>query len=121
MRLDAESRRITPDARWDARAIHGAALWELAACRLHVAGVQHIPRGPRASTRNNPAGLTDQQLEVLLLMAEGFSNSEIAVKLSASPRTIEHHTSAILAKLHARSRTQAVAAARNLGAIPNSR
>lgn len=89
--------------------------------RLHVAGVQHVPRGPRASTRNNPASLTDRQLEVLLLMAEGFSNSEIAVKLSASPRTIEHHTSAILAKLHARSRTQAVAAARNLGAIPNSR
>lgn len=84
----------------------------------HVEGAQRIPRGPRATTRSNPAGLTERQMEVLLLIAEGFSNTEIAAKLSASPKTIEHHVSSILAKLGARSRTQAIAAAHNLGAIP---
>jgi DNA-binding CsgD family transcriptional regulator len=86
--------------------------------QLHTEGVWRIPRGPRATTRNNPAGLTKRQMEVLLLMAEGFSNAEIAAKLSASSKTIEHHVSSILAKLGARSRTQAIAAAHNLGAIP---
>lgn len=78
-------------------------------------------RGPRASTRANPAGLTNRQLEVLLLMAEGFSNAQIARKLSTSPKTIEHHVSSIFAKLQVASRTQAVAAAHNLGAIPQPR
>jgi DNA-binding CsgD family transcriptional regulator len=87
-----------------------------------IAGRVHgVLRGPRSSTRANPAGLTNRQLEVLLLLAEGFSNPEIAMKLSASPKTIEHHISSILAKLHARSRTQAITVAHNLGAIPTSR
>jgi DNA-binding CsgD family transcriptional regulator len=86
--------------------------------QLHAEGVKHIPRGPRAATRNNPASLTERQMEVLQLMAEGHSNTEIATHLSASPKTIEHHVSSILAKLHARSRTHALAVAQNLGAIP---
>jgi DNA-binding CsgD family transcriptional regulator len=91
---------------------------------LHAEGVHRIPRGPRTSTKSNPAGLTNRQLEVLLLMAEGFSNLEIAARLSTSPKTVEHHISSILAKLHARSRTQVIAAAHNLhnlGAILRSR
>ncbi len=86
--------------------------------QLHSKGVRSIPRGPRASTRSNPAGLTERQMEVLLSMAEGFSNAEIAAELSASPKTVEHHVSSILAKLGARSRAQAIAVAHNLGAIP---
>jgi DNA-binding CsgD family transcriptional regulator/tetratricopeptide (TPR) repeat protein len=84
-------------------------------------GIQPVLRGPRAATRSNPANMTDRQLEVLRLMAQGCSNVEIAASLSASPKTVEHHVSSIFAKLGVRSRTQAIAAAHNLGAIPKPR
>lgn len=85
---------------------------------MRVAGVQGIPRGPRESTRYNAAGLTSREVEVLRLVAEGWQNSRIAEKLSRSPRTIEHHLAAILAKLGAASRSEAVAAARDRGILP---
>ena len=81
--------------------------------------VDHIPRGPRPSTQKNPAGLTNQQFEVLRMMVGGLSNSEIAAALQVSPKTVEHHVSAVLAKLVVRSRAQAVAHAHNLGVTPN--
>lgn len=82
------------------------------------AGAAHRnSRGPRPSTRGNPAGLTNQQLEVLLLMARGLRNAEIAETLHVSLKTVEHHVSAVLAKLNARSRAQAVTQAHNLGVI----
>ncbi|HEX8035588.1 MAG TPA: AAA family ATPase [Ktedonobacterales bacterium] len=83
-------------------------------------GAGHVhgnSRGPRPSTRGNPAGLTNQQLEVLLLMAGGLHNAEIAATLHVSPKTVEHHVSAVLAKLNARSRAQAVTQAHNMGVI----
>jgi predicted ATPase/DNA-binding CsgD family transcriptional regulator len=86
--------------------------------QLRTEKARHPQRGPRASTRSNPAGLTERQMDVLQLMAQGFSNAAIAAELSTSSKTIEHHVSSILAKLGARSRTQAIATAHNLGAIP---
>ena len=74
-----------------------------------------VPRGPRASTRENPAALTVRELEVLALIAEGLRNAEIADRLVVSRRTIDHHVSAILRKLGARTRGEAVAAAAQLG------
>lgn len=79
--------------------------------RLRKQGVTGLPRGPRLSTRTNWAGLTSRQQEVLRLMAEGFSNAEIASRLVASPRTIEHHVAAVLAKLAVHSRAEAIHAA----------
>lgn len=70
-----------------------------------------IPRGPRPSTKGNPAGLTNRQLEVLDLMADGLGNAEIGDRLFVSPKTVEHHVSAILAKLDARTRAEAVSLA----------
>jgi DNA-binding CsgD family transcriptional regulator len=66
-------------------------------------------RGPRRATRRNPGGLTAREVEVLQLVAEGLTNAEIADRLVVSRRTVDHHVSAILAKLDAPSRASAVA------------
>jgi DNA-binding CsgD family transcriptional regulator/tetratricopeptide (TPR) repeat protein len=73
-----------------------------------------VPRGPREETRANPAGLTARQLEVLELLAEGLTNAEIADRLVVSPRTAEHHVAAVLAKLGATTRREAVRRASEL-------
>ena len=78
---------------------------------LRDRGVRGIPRGPRPSTKENPAGLTNRQVEVLSFMAEGLSNAVIAERLFISAKTVDHHVSAILAKLDARTRAEAVAVA----------
>ncbi len=51
--------------------------------------------------------LTERETEVLKLIAQGFSNLEIAAKLVLSERTVHSHVNHILAKLHLASRTQA--------------
>lgn len=86
--------------------------------QMRQRGLQGIPRGVRPSTRSNQAGLTSRQMEVLRLLAEGLSNVEMARRLSTSLKTVEHHVSAVLAKLGARSRAQAVATASALGLLP---
>ena len=53
---------------------------------LRRMGTRHLPRRPRPRTRANPAGLTDRQLEVLALLAEGLTNAEIADRLVVSVR-----------------------------------
>ena len=87
----------------------------MAARRLRERGVRGLARGPRPSTRGNPAGLTARQLEVLELLAQGLRNAEIAERLVLSERTVEHHVAAILHKLDVRSRAQASAQAVRLG------
>ena len=59
------------------------------------------------------AGLTDRQAEVLGSLANGLSNAEIAARLSLSAKTVEHHVSALVAKLGVGSRQQGAAAARH--------
>lgn len=78
-------------------------------------GIAAVPRGPRESTRANPRGLTRRQMDVLALLDRGLSNAEIADKLCVSPKTIDHHVSAILAKLDVASRGQAASVARAEG------
>lgn len=77
--------------------------------RLRDRGVEGIPRGPRAETQANPFSLTARQLEVLALMSAGLSNGEIADRLFISKKTVEHHVSAILAKLGTPTRAKAIA------------
>ena len=60
-----------------------------------------------------------RQLEVLQLMAEGLSNAEIASRLFTSLKTIDHHVSAVLAKLGVHSRAQAIKAASHMALLPN--
>ena len=61
--------------------------------------------------------LSDRELQVLKLVAEGFTNPEIASKLYLSPHTIKTHTRNIYGKLGVHSRTQAVARAQVLGLL----
>jgi DNA-binding CsgD family transcriptional regulator/tetratricopeptide (TPR) repeat protein len=83
--------------------------------RLRERGVRGVPRGPRPGTRENPAGLTARELEVLELLAEGLANAQIAERLVVSRKTVDHHVSAILRKLNARTRGEASAHASRLG------
>jgi DNA-binding CsgD family transcriptional regulator len=80
--------------------------------RMRRDGIRRIPRGPIARTKSNPAGLTDRELEVLALLADGLSNSSIAGRIHRSVKTVDHHVSAVIEKLGAEGRIQAVAIAR---------
>ncbi len=64
--------------------------------------------------------LSEREIEVLQLIAEGLSNREIARKLFLSMSTVKVHTYNIYSKLGVHSRTQAVAKARALGILPSS-
>ena len=87
----------------------------IVARRLRERGVRSVPRGPRPRTRENPAGLTPRELEVLELVAEGLRNAQIAQRLVVSEKTVHHHVSAILRKLGVRTRGEASATAVRLG------
>jgi DNA-binding CsgD family transcriptional regulator len=76
----------------------------IVARRLRDRGVMSLPRGPRATTRQNQYGLTRRELEVLALVNEGLRNGQIADRLVVSVRTVDHHVEAILRKLGARTR-----------------
>lgn len=84
---------------------------------LRELGVTSVPRGPQPTTRNNPAGLTGRQLEVLQLVAEGLTNAQIADRLVVSNRTVDHHVSAVLQKLGTASRREATDRGRELGVL----
>ncbi|HET9435326.1 MAG TPA: LuxR C-terminal-related transcriptional regulator, partial [Candidatus Limnocylindrales bacterium] len=87
----------------------------IAARRLRALGARSIPRGRRPTTRANAAGLTSRELEILGHVATGLQNHEIAARLFLSPRTVDHHVSAILGKLGVGRRGDAARAAERLG------
>jgi DNA-binding NarL/FixJ family response regulator len=71
----------------------------------------HLPDAPPAEE------LTPRELEVLQLLAEGLPNKAIARRLGISDHTVKFHVNAILGKLGAQSRTEAVVRATRLGLI----
>ena len=82
--------------------------------RRRAAGLP-VPRGPNTTTRGIPGGLTGRELDVLRLVAEGRTNAEIARVLHLSAKTVGHHVSHVLDKLGARTRTEAVSRAADVG------
>jgi DNA-binding CsgD family transcriptional regulator/tetratricopeptide (TPR) repeat protein len=84
-------------AEWDARR---------AAARLRRHGVQLAPRSVRRRERTGWKALTDTEVRVARLVAEGRTNTEIAAGMVLSRRTVETHVSHILAKLQVGSRRE---------------
>jgi DNA-binding CsgD family transcriptional regulator/tetratricopeptide (TPR) repeat protein len=96
-----------------------AAAAAIVARRLRQRGVRGLQRGPRPTTRKNPAHLTARELEVLGLLAGGLRNADIAERLFLSAKTVDHHVSSILGKLGVRTRSEAGSAAARLGLTPH--
>lgn len=82
---------------------------------LTARGLTALPRPRRATTRANPSGLTNRQLEVARLVAQGFTNVELAARLYISPKTADHHVSAVLTKMGLSSRREIVRRSAALG------
>jgi DNA-binding CsgD family transcriptional regulator/tetratricopeptide (TPR) repeat protein len=87
----------------------------IVARRLRRRGAHSLPRGPRSATSGNPARLTQREVEVVGLLAQGLRDAEIAERLFLSERTVGHHVSAILRKLGVPNRGQARTEALRLG------
>jgi DNA-binding CsgD family transcriptional regulator len=83
--------------------------------KMRRLAIRSIPAGPRAATREHPLGLTRREREVLDLICARHTNAEIAGKLFISVKTVDHHVSAVLAKLDAPTRRAAASRAAKLG------
>ena len=78
----------------------------------------HTPQSQKLPLPNLLDPLTEREIELLSLIAEGLANQAIAQRLFISLPTVKWHTSNIYRKLGVRSRTQAVVKARYLGILP---
>jgi LuxR family maltose regulon positive regulatory protein len=90
--------------------------------QLLAAGVERkqdsrLATGSKRDSEMFVEPLTERELEVLRLIAEGFSNSQIAQSLTITVGTAKRHVNNIYGKLNVGSRTQAVARARELGLL----
>jgi DNA-binding CsgD family transcriptional regulator len=72
----------------------------------------------RIRAADEPAALTEREREVLELIAEGRTNRQIASQLFISDKTVSVHVSNMMAKLGARTRTEAASIARQAGLLP---
>lgn len=92
------------------RAIDASRVKELDARGVDARGVD--------ASRVKELGITPRELEILGLIAEGFSNREIGERLFVSENTVKTHSSRLFEKLEVNRRVQAVRRARELGLVP---
>ena len=95
--------------------LRAAAVIRVARRKMRALGIRSIPAGPRSATREHPLGLTRREHEVLDLIVDGHTNAEIAEQLFISAKTVDHHVSAVLAKLGVPDRNVAASEAVRLG------
>lgn len=76
-------------------------------------GLEHVRQ--KFDALSPPDPLTTRELEVLRLMAGGYSNREISEALGIAEGTVKNHASSVLSKLGVRDRTRAVLKALELG------
>ena len=79
--------------------------------------IQYLSGRSSVPATKVPEALTDRELEVLALVAQGLTNRAIGRKLGISDRTVQGHLANVFGKLGASSRTEAVVAAVKLGWI----
>lgn len=100
-----------------ARAVRAAAAGEAVLHPRVAARVVATLHGPRGEVPDAFRELTDRELEVLRLLADGASNREIAARLHIGEKTVKSHVSSMLAKLALSDRTQAAAYAWRHGVL----
>lgn len=100
-----------------AAAVRKAAIGEAVLHSRVAARVIKELQGRRADSVNPFTELSERELEVLKLIADGMSNAEMAAKLVLSEKTIKGHVSNILSKLHLADRTQAAVYAWREGVV----
>ena len=90
----------------------------LASTILHeLGGPSDANAGATTASPVEPSPLTRREEEILQLIADGYSTSEVASRLFISGKTVKNHLASIYAKLDARDRTQAVLSAVRIGII----
>ena len=72
---------------------------------------------PLTGSRDMRAALSDRELQVVRLVAEGLSNKQISIRLELSDKTVKNHISHILAKLNLSARTQVAVHALRAGLV----
>jgi DNA-binding NarL/FixJ family response regulator len=95
----------------------GGALIEPSVARKVVAEFARVAPPARKPDAGLPEPLSSREQEILQLLAQGLSNSEIAARLSLAQGTVKNYVTTILQKLGARDRTQAALRARELGLL----
>jgi DNA-binding CsgD family transcriptional regulator len=111
--LGSDDEQDVRDALERLEALGAAPAAAMARRKLRASGASGVPAGARPATREHPQGLTAREQEVLDLLGEGLTDSDIAARLVISPRTVHHHVAAVLAKLGVANRREAVAHAIN--------
>lgn len=111
------------DAGWHGPVPHLALLSPAATPRQVRAAAAAVAAGLRVFEENGEEeqdfveALTDREVEVLALLADGLTNGEIARRLGVSRNTVKFHVSSIIAKLGAATRTEAVTLGMRRGLI----
>lgn len=79
---------------------------------------QRLAAGPVARTARAMVGLSKRESDVLIQLAAGYTNAEIAERLCILPTTVKTHLKHTMRKLGARNRVETIAAARDAGLLP---